>query len=109
MVKKIYRSIDGDESVIKTPTKVQNNVERKTEDEQKKQEEERQKKIEQQKSREKENINSALNLAEDGFDEVSGKLSLVFNILSEDILLDNVAFRSEEIQNIKNQISLMNK
>lgn len=79
------------------------------EEEKKRQEEERQRQIDSQKSQERESINSALSLAEDGLDDVTSKLSLVYNILCEDILLDNVGFRTEEIQNIKNQISLINK
>lgn len=93
----------------KTKKEIEEEKKKAAEEEKKKLEEEKQKKKDEQKTSEKKNINSVLNKSEDGFDEVKTKLSMVRNILSEDILINNVGFKIEEIDNIKNKINEMNK
>lgn len=98
-----------DSSTSKTAREIQEEKKKAEEAEKRRIEEERQKQIDNQKNNEKKNITAVLNKSEDGFDEVKSKLSMVANILSEDILLNNVGYKVEKINNIKSKIDLMNK
>ena len=64
---------------------------------------------EEKKTKELKDMKEILEKVEDCFDEVNSKLSLAFNLLSENILINDVGFKTEEIEEIKKQIRLLNK
>ena len=67
--------------------------------------EEQAKKIADQKKTEQNQVANALDLADDGLSEVKSKLDMVYNILSEDIVIDNTIFKANDMSEIKKYIN----
>ena len=77
------------------------NEKKQQDDEEKKRQEE----LENKKNAELNSINSTLKYVDDCYDNISMLLSMVYNILAEDIIVDDYVFRGTEIQNIKNKLN----